>query len=113
MEAIIQRLKEEKACIEKDSFKNGKTKGRIWAKSASYSDFIYALKYDYNYKDRWVTSSILDDNVVGEYFKGAFEEDHFMAVKPHDPCLNYYAASWVKGWFDGVRDIWSTVEDKI
>jgi len=113
MEAIIQRLKEEKACIEEDSFKNGKTKGQNWAKSASYSDFIYALKYDYTYKDRWVTSSILDDHVMGEYFKGAFEEDHFMAVKPHDPRLNYYAASWVKGWFDGVRDIWSTVEDKI
>lgn len=113
MEAIIQRLKEEKACMEKDSFKNGKTEGQGWAISASYSDFIYAVKYDYTYQDHWVTSSILNDNVIGEYFRDAFEEDHLMGVKPHDPCLNYYAASWVKGWFDGVRDIWSKVVDKI
>lgn len=113
MEAIIQRLKEEKASIEQDSFDNGKIEGHDWAKSASYSELIYAVKYDYTYQNRWVTSAILEDNVIGKYFKDVFQADHLMAFEPRGECLNYYAASWVKGWFDGVHDIWAKVEDKI
>jgi len=42
---------------------HGKNEGTEWAKSASYTDLVYALKYDYMNRNGFATISILDDDL--------------------------------------------------
>jgi hypothetical protein len=114
MEAIIERLKQEKAGLEQDSFEHGKTEGTEWAKSAHYSKLTYAANYRNNYDPMQECQFVYDDDIIGEYFMHLIEDNHPMANDPkYREYFDNYAGYWIRGWFEGVCEFWAQVADKI
>jgi flagellar biosynthesis chaperone FliJ len=109
MEAIIERLKKQKADYQSDLNEDGKNEGLSFAKSADYDDLIYALNA--RIYDAWDRDSQLED-----YWKDTCEglEESF-GIKVTDdlgePTDEF--EEWFEGWKEGVEAFWGEVEDKL
>ena len=85
----------------------------VWAKSSSYYDLVYALKYDYMSHKALATISILDDDVLGEYFTEIFEADHLIEYDLYAACITSYGTARIKGWSAGVQSLFSEIKKQI
>ncbi len=114
MEAIIARLKREKAQFQNDYFSKGREDGLRWAKAASYKDLEYARRFDPKGKDGLYDPTIpLHDDVLGHYFIDALEADPLTDPGYDEDELNEYAKKWLDGWVEAVHRFWQEVSDKI
>ncbi len=114
MEAIIARLRREKAEVQTDYFSKGKEDGLRWAKAASYTDLEYARNFDPAGEDgRYDPTIPLHDDFLGHYFIDALEADPLTFPGHDEDELNELAKKWLDGWIEAVRQFWHEVSDKI
>ena len=113
MEAIIERLKEEKAQAETDYYQKGEEAGLAWAKSASYMDLAYARKFDPCEDGQYNLQAIFSDDVLSDYFTEVFDEHPVMKPADGDDYFDDIAEKWLNGWFEGVYDFWKEVNAQL
>src|SRR5271157_1727115 len=108
MEQIIERLREERTKAQKDYREYGKDAGLFFAKAASYTDLEYAAwTFQPSPDGSYATSTLMDDTVLGEYFRKYFQENpelnlNYEAVGEYRAQLTDLAEEWIDGWVEGV-----------
>ncbi len=115
MEAIIERLKKEKAELDRNYFSLGKEDGLRWAKAASYKDLEYARRFDPRSSrgNVYDPTTALHDDVLGHYFLDAMRSDPLTDPSNDEDELNENARKWIDGWVEAVRQFWKEVSAKI
>jgi hypothetical protein len=115
MEAIIERLRIEKAQATADRRSKGADDGLRWAKAASYVDLEYAARrFDPTDSDgRYDPTVPLHDVRLGHYFIDALESDPLTYPGNDEDELNPFAKEWIKGWVEAVKGFWAEIEGKL
>lgn len=117
MEEVIERLKAEKTKAETDYFSKGKQDGLKWAKSASYTDLQYAIRFDPGeltaHGMMYPPDAILRDERLGDYFSEILETHPLMRPEDEDDILNDFAEEWLNGWIEAINAFWDEVSDKL
>ena len=114
MDAIIERLRREKAEAQNNYFEKGKQDGLRWAKAASYNDLEYARRFELVDDEGLYDPTIpLHDDQLGHYFIDTLEADTLTDPSDDEDELNPFARQWVKGWKEAVVEFWREVENKL
>jgi post-segregation antitoxin (ccd killing protein) len=120
MEATIERLRQERTEAQKDYRDYGKHEGLFFAKAASYTDLEYAALTFQPCSDGYYTKSkLMDDTILGEYFREYFQENPELNVNNEAvgeyraQFLSDLAEEWIDGWVEGVREFWTEVVAKL
>jgi hypothetical protein len=118
MDAIIERLRKEKEEESMSYHELGKQNGLEWAKSASYSDLQYALKWETvaELPGNTIGWDPTTDEVLGEYFGGVIQRDLLMGFDETGRghlMPNEYFQAWETGWKEAVEEFWKEVEGRI
>ncbi|MBR3663577.1 MAG: hypothetical protein IKN64_02865 [Desulfovibrio sp.] len=109
MEAIIERLRKEKAEYEDTKFDEGEEEGYEFAKSASYEELLYAattLAETCDLAER----DLFKDALLGGYFASLEDENGDNLLKVLD---EEAYGKWLAGWAYGVSAFWREVGSKI
>lgn len=117
MEAIIERLREQKAKSVASDKELGEKEGKSFAKSADYDDLkaavdlagrIVTFYQEYNYVDY---DDLRSNDVLEEYFKDLEDNEHVkFECDDREPYpLKSSSEQWVLGWCVGVRDFWASL----
>lgn len=101
---VIKRLKQEKFDWEKNFYTKGKQEGVKWAKTAHYKDLLYVL----GIKD---TYQLISDPVLNSYFEKLYSSSDLEMYAHCD--LVEHEEQFMKGWLDGVYDLWDQVKEKL
>jgi hypothetical protein len=115
MEAIIERLRNEKAQLTLDYLKKGAEDGLRWAKAAPYVELEYAARR-FEPKDSngvYDPTVPLHDTHLGHYFIDALETDPRTYPGNDEDELNPFAKEWMKGWVEAVRAFFVEIQDKL
>lgn len=125
MEAILERLKQEKHESEVNYRKEGREAGITWANSANYRELKRSMaKKDaiVDFYDRYggipYTGIEISKN-IHEYITGIFATDPLLdncvngAGLVLGSCLSEEATEWFLGWLEGVEEIWIRVANKL
>lgn len=120
MEAIIERLKAEKAETEQDFLNDGREYGIAVAKKLHYATLKNIVdSIPHNYESNWDPADILlnEDKVGGlaENLKEdlqEFESDGYILLHPNGGATESGEA-YLRGIIDGIQDFWSEIESKI
>ena len=112
MDAIIERLREEKLEAEGDWFEVGKEDGFDWAAFADYKEIQSALNMEIG------EDGFPDDSELAEYFQNYFDMDGMAeATEWNDKYRrtepNEQGQKFIEGWKIGVEEFWDRVKDKI
>lgn len=114
MDAIIERLRKEKAVAQTDYREKGKLEGLAWSKAASYTDLDYARKFEPTDEHGMYEPGIpLHDDVLGHYFIDALEANPLTDPGDDVDELNEFAQEWLKGWLEAVRSFWDQITEKL
>ena len=117
MEEVVERLKKEKDESETYFFNEGKNDGLEFAKSASYEDIQYALKWNPMYNEGGLVSyDPTRDEILGDYFKEIIEGSEFMdfvETTYGNYIPNDIFAAWEDGWVKGVKEFWEEIKNKL
>jgi hypothetical protein len=118
MEAVIERLKQEKQNAGNDYYEIGQKDGLAWVKTASYEELQHALDYETMQEHSGYTISYdpCTHEVLGEYFSDIIGEDPNMGFEQtggSNYIPNHYFQSWEQGWKDAVVEFWEEIKDKI
>ena len=101
---IIKRLRQEKQLWEKQYFKKGRTEGFRWAKTASYEDLLYVLKFKGTY-------CLISDPKMSSYFEQIYRSEDFEIFSEVES-VNHEQL-FIDGWFKGVWEFWNQVKEKL
>lgn len=101
---VIRRLRQEKRDWEKKFFKSGKKEGFKWAKNAQYPDLLYVL----NYKDAY---KLISDSKMNSYFKRIYQNTNLVMYTGSGTV--HHEQMFMKGWRNGVMELWEQVKDKL
>ena len=104
MGEIIERLRREKELSEGNYFDQGRQDGLLWARSASYSDILYALSWE----DR---ENACQDRVLGHFFSQKAARSPRM--QPSGDAVNDCLRVYIDGWKKGLDEFWLEVKDKL
>lgn len=117
MEAIIERLKAEKAEMESEAYQLGLDAGKEWALGAHYEQLVYAANefkpWDVNYDLSWHGNNMFNDEFLGEYFSEAMPESSEFRGLEGATVIPAAGIKWINGWTDAVQAFWEEVSDKI
>jgi hypothetical protein len=114
IDAIVERLRKEKAMAQTDYREKGKLDGLAWAKAASYTDLEYARKFDpTDEKGQYEHGIPLHDDVLGHYFIDTLEADPLTNPEEDEDVLNELAQEWLKGWLEAVQSFWHEIKEKL
>ena len=119
MEEIIERLKAEKLETINDLYENGKNDGLEFARSASYGDLIQVV----NEKPMNESNEVLgnwdptssENELLGDVYSQAFEDYELLGMiqTRYGFIPNEFFAKWEAGFFEGVREFYYEIKDKI
>ena len=118
MNEIIERLRNEKQSSNERWFDIGKTDGLEFAKSVSYDDLQYAVRWItiQAINDNVITTSLLGDEVLGDYFSSFFdeyEELDWVETTPGNHIPNDAYCQWEAGWHEAVVEFWEEIKDQL
>lgn len=97
LEALVERLRQEKAHVEKFYFAQGVTDGIAWARGASYVEL-----------QRCGESGRLEQPARDDRAKAL---EHALRRYRQDPAFD--EQTYLEGWRAGVREVWRRVKDKV
>ena len=117
MDETIERLKTEKLETINDLYENGKNDGLVFARNASYGDLIQVV----NVKSMSESNEVLvswdpsESELLGDVYEQAFEDYELLGmVQTRFGFIpNAFFAKWEAGFFEGIREFYHEVEDKI
>lgn len=113
MNAIIERLRQEKKEEENIYFEKGKEDGLDWAKAASYSELKYATEGCDMTEEGYTCQSVRYDKILGPYWNSQMTHDPLMRGADDDDFVNDEMEAWLNGWFEAVEQFWNEVSDKL
>jgi len=115
MDAIVERLRQEKKETTKGIYEQGRKDGMRWAKSAHYDDLVSVVKFEPPYEDGQMLDFSGDDNdCIADILKDFFEEYPQYNTQEDDAgYLHDEAVEYVTGYLEGVGDFWKEVESKL
>lgn len=117
MEAIIERLREERAEATQEYQKAGYDNGYAWARNSSYSDLQYMLLFDPSVDGgycNYTWDGFAKDDTLGDGFREEFEEDPVLfQTDKWGGFMNDGFNRWFEGWKEGVASFWQEVKDKL
>lgn len=117
MEKIIDRLKAEKLETINDLYESGKNDGLEFARRASYGDLIQVV----NLKSMSESNEVLvswdpsESELLGDVYSQAFEDYELLGMvqTKYGFIPNEFFSKWEAGFFEGVREFYHEVKDKI
>ncbi len=122
MQAVVERLKQEKMDVEGDYREQGQRAGLAWAKAASYSDLKYVVFLDLNWPLMSVSSRsikamdgiLLGDKVLGNYFRQLLKDNPPISplLDGSEP-LNRFPQEWIWGWREGIKEFWREIAGQL
>jgi len=117
MEAIVERLKQEKLSLETDRHESGKNDGLRWAKSADYEDLQYVLGWNPD-NDSWNHGKLPHDlheqnESLDDYFNEIIESDSLLEYDSYTGEPTSHLTEYVAGWTEGVAEFWNEIESKL
>ncbi len=122
MQAVIERLRQEKMEVEGNYREQGQQAGLEWAMAASYSDLKYVVFLDLNWPLMSVSSRsskamdevILGDKVVGSYFREVLKNNPPISplLDGSEP-LRRFPQEWIWGWREGVKEFWREIAGQL
>ncbi len=117
MEALIQRLRQDKEVEEKTYREAGYDAGMLWAeREASYKALQYAAEL-FSLEDRngdfYDVPSIIGNDILGVDISNALDLEPAIAPKRDDDLFNDLAREWLIGWQEGVQAVWGQVAHKL
>jgi len=114
MEAIIERLKQEKQALTDEYKAKGKIEGQRWAKTALYRELKYAADGDVTEKWDEITGDPFADKILGDYFQEECEADPMLVLEGEPPrSPSEELAAWLDGWSDAAIEFWTEVEGQL
>jgi hypothetical protein len=122
MQAVIERLKQEKMDVEGDYREQGQEAGLAWAKAASYADLKYVVYLDLNWPLMSVSSRsvkamdevILGDKVLGNYFRGMLKNNPPISpLRDGSERLSSFPQEWIWGWREGIKEFWREIAGQV
>ena len=105
MEAIIERLRKQKAESDKNLFADGEEIGMDFAKSADYDELKYAATVMATSTEPWQLA-FARDGILGDYFDD-LEDDEGYPLFANMPPAD--VETWFRGWCASVRQFWDKV----
>jgi len=111
-EQTIERLKAQKKQAESDFFEEGQTEGVEWAKTADYSELVYAAERFDPFEKAYQIGGVhykwvLEDDTLNDTFEALFDERPNLFKADDDGLLGSEAEKFIEGWRDGVRAFWA------
>ena len=120
MEAVIERLREQKAKSVSTDRELGEAEGKRFAKKADYDDLKAAvdlvenLLSFYNEHNYLSYSYLCEKEELEDYFNGLAEKGMRFDADDYEPYpLKENALQWIFGWCDGVRNFWASLPNDI
>lgn len=121
---ITQEKQEEIEQEKAEYYALGFKLGSEWAKRASYADLLYASKHQYYDQDPLIRAFkglgfTEKEEPWKEFLKDIFQQDSNLRINqnpPHSPGpnpinpSNHQTAAWIKGWFEGISELWDQVQ---
>ena len=101
---VVKRLRQEKRDWGKKIFKSGKREGFKWAQHAQYPDLLYVLSFKDAYK-------LISDSKMNSYFKKIYKNTDLVMYTGSGSV--HHEQMFMKGWHNGVVELWEQVKDKL